>query len=136
MQGALLREAARKGGFFYYICSMKNENDWKQRLGVVYSTNPDFQYQTAQTVEADTLPPAKQRLIVAIDRRQMAGKQVTLVKGFVGKQNDLAALAKTLKTKCGVGGTAKDGEITIQGDLRDKLVTLLTQMGYNAKRGN
>lgn len=136
MQGALLREAARKGGFFYYICSMKNENDWKQRLGVVYSTNPDFQYQTAQTVEADTLPPAKQRLIVAIDRRQRAGKQVTLVKGFVGKQNDLAALAKTLKTKCGVGGTAKDGEITIQGDLRDKLVTLLTQMGYNAKRGN
>jgi len=100
MQGALLREAARKGGFFYYICSMKNENDWKQRLGVVYSTNPDFQYQTAQTVEADTLPPAKQRLIVAIDRRQRAG------------------------------------EITIQGDLRDKLVTLLTQMGYNAKRGN
>lgn len=74
----------------------------------MYSTNPDFQYQTAQTVEADTLPPAKQRLIVAIDRRQRAGKQVTLVKGFVGKQNDLAALAKTLKTKCGVGSTANN----------------------------
>ncbi len=115
---------------------MKNDNDWKQRLGVVYSTNPDFKYQTAEVVETDTLPPAKQRLIVAIDRRQRAGKQVTLVKGFIGKADDLAALAKTLKTKCGVGGTAKDGEITIQGDLRDKLVTLLTGMGYNAKRGN
>lgn len=115
---------------------MKNDNDWKQRLGVVYSTNPDFKYQTAEVVEADTLPPAKQRLIVAIDRRQRSGKQVTLVKGFIGRADDLAALAKILKTKCGVGGTAKDGEITIQGDLRDKLVTLLTQMGYNAKRGN
>ena len=115
---------------------MKNDNDWKQRLGVVYSTNPDFKYQTAEVREEDTLPPAKQRLIVAIDRRQRAGKQVTLVKGFVGRADDLATLAKTLKTKCGVGGTAKDGEITIQGDLRDKLVTLLTGMGYNAKRGN
>jgi translation initiation factor 1 len=115
---------------------MKNDNDWKQRLGVVYSTNPDFQYQTAAEAEPDTLPPAKQRLIVAIDRRQRAGKQVTLVKGFTGRSDDLAALAKTLKTRCGVGGTAKDGEITIQGDLRDKLVALLTQMGYGAKRGN
>jgi len=115
---------------------MKNDNDWKQRLGVVYSTNPDFKYQTESEVEEDTLPPARQRLIVAIDRRQRAGKQVTLVKGFVGRSDDLSALAKTLKTKCGVGGTAKDGEITIQGDLRDKIVALLTQMGYNAKRGN
>ena len=115
---------------------MKSDNDWKQRLGVVYSTNPDFQYQTAEDAEPDTLDPSKQRLIVAIDRRQLAGKQVTLVKGFVGRQDDLASLAKTLKTRCGVGGTAKDGEITIQGDLRDKLVALLTGMGYNAKRGN
>ena len=58
------------------------------------------------------------------------------MEGFVGRADDLAALAKTLKTRCGVGGTAKDGEITIQGDLRDKLVTLLTGMGYQAKRGN
>lgn len=115
---------------------MSSDNDWKQRLGVVYSTNPDFQYQTAQEAEAETLPPARQRLIVAIDRRQRAGKQVTLVKGFVGTSDDLSALAKVLKTKCGVGGTAKDGEITIQGDLRDKVVTLLASMGYNAKRGN
>ena len=115
---------------------MKNDNDWKQRLGVVYSTNPDFQYQTKQEAEPETLPPARQRLIVAIDRRQRAGKQVTLVKGFTGSSDDLAALAKTLKTKCGVGGTAKDGEITIQGDFRDKVVSLLQQAGYPAKRGN
>lgn len=112
------------------------EQDWKKRLGVVYSTNPDFQYQTADIEEEETLPPQRQRLIVRIDRRQRAGKQVTLVEGFVGRSSDLAALAKTLKTKCGVGGTAKDGEITIQGDLRDKVVALLTGMGYNAKRGN
>lgn len=112
------------------------DNDWKSRLGVVYSTNPDFVYSQEEESEAETLPPAKQRLIVRIDRRQRAGKQVTLVEGFVGSSSDLAALAKTLKTKCGVGGTAKDGEITIQGDLRDKITALLQSMGYNAKRGN
>lgn len=112
------------------------DQDWKKRLGVVYSTNPDFQYQTEQKVEAETLLPAKQRLIVRIDRRRRAGKQVTLVEGFVGTSDDLAALAKTLKTRCGVGGTAKDGEITIQGDLRDKVTALLKEMGYNASRGN
>ena len=112
------------------------DNDWKSRLGVVYSTNPDFQYETETTSEAETLPPSRQRLIVRIDRRQRAGKQVTLVEGFVGTSDDLAALAKTLKTKCGVGGTAKDGEITVQGDLRDKVTALLQSMGYNAKRGN
>ncbi len=113
-----------------------SEQDWKKRLGVVYSTDPNYQYRTAQPEEAETLPPGRQRLIVRIDRRQRAGKQVTLVEGFVGSSDDLAALAKTLKTRCGVGGTAKDGEITIQGDLRDKVAALLTSMGYNAKRGN
>lgn len=112
------------------------DNDWKSRLGVVYSTNPDFVYQQEAQEEQATLEPAKQRLTVRIDRRQRAGKQVTLVEGFVGTSDDLAALAKTLKTKCGVGGTAKDGEVTIQGDLRDKVVALLQGMGYNAKRGN
>ena len=113
-----------------------SDNDWKSRLGVVYSTNPDFKYTTEEASEQETLAPGKQRLIVRIDRRQRAGKQVTLVEGFVGTQDDLSALAKTLKTKCGVGGTAKDGEITIQGDLRDKVTALLQSMGYNAKRGN
>ena len=116
--------------------SIMAEQDWKKRLGVVYSTNPDFQYQTEETPEEETLPPGKQRLTVRIDRRHRAGKQVTLVEGFVGKAEDLAALAKTLKTKCGVGGTAKDGEITIQGDLRDKVTDLLNGMGYKASRGN
>lgn len=110
--------------------------DWKKRLGVVYSTNPDFKYQTEETQEETTLPPSRQRLIVRIDRRGRAGKQVTLIEGFKGSSDDLAALAKTLKVKCGVGGTAKDGEITIQGDLRYKVTALLTSMGYGAKRGN
>ena len=95
-------------------------SDWKDRLGVVFSTNPDFKYTTAQEEEATTLAPGQQRLIVGIDRRNRGGKQVTLVTGFVG----------------GVGGSAKDGEITIQGDFRDKVVELLRGMGYNAKRGN
>ena len=112
------------------------DNDWKKRLGVVYSTNPDFMYEQQDDVqEQQTLPPDKQRLRVCIDRRNRGGKQVTLVTGFVGTQDDLAALGKTLKVKCGVGGTAKDGEITIQGDLRDKVVALLTGMGYRAARG-
>ena len=105
------------------------DNDWKKRLGMVYSTNPDFVFETGSE-------PGKQRLIVALDRRQRAGKQVTLVKGFVGSDEDLKALGKELKVKCGVGGTAKDGEITVQGDLRDKVTALLQGMGYNAKRGN
>lgn len=115
---------------------MGKDNDWKARLGVVYSTNPDFQYETAAETETETLPPAQQRLIVAIDRRNRGGKQVTLVTGFVGTAEDLKELGKTLKTRCGVGGTAKDGEITIQGDFRDKVTALLREMGYQAKRGN
>ena len=111
-------------------------NDWKDRLGVVFSTNPDFAYQTEQTVQAETLPPAKQRLVVGIDRRNRGGKQVTLVTGFAGKEEDLKELGRQLKVKCGVGGSAKDGEITIQGDLRDKVTALLKEWGYNAKRGN
>lgn len=116
---------------------MRPDNDWKQRLGVVYSTNPDFDYSKGEPQEEpQTLEPSRQRLIVSIDRRNRGGKQVTLVSGFVGSQEDLAALGKTLKVKCGVGGSAKDGEITIQGDFRDKVTDLLKGMGYNAKRGN
>lgn len=112
------------------------ENDWKQRLGVVYSTNPDFAYTTAQAREEETLPPGRQKLIVGIDRRNRGGKQVTLVSGFVGKADDLKELGRTLKTRLGVGGSAKEGEITIQGDFRDKVVEILKSLGYNAKRGN
>ncbi|MCF0189678.1 MAG: translation initiation factor [Marinilabiliaceae bacterium] len=110
----------------------------KKRLsGVVYSTNPDFQYQYEEESEnIATLSPEQQRLIVSLDRRQRAGKSVTLVTGFIGSEDDLQALGKWLKQQCGVGGSAKDNEILIQGDLRDKVVTLLTNKGYKAKRGN
>lgn len=112
------------------------DNDWKSRLGVVFSTNPDFAYDTPQEEEQETLAPEKQKLRVGIDRRNRGGKQVTLITGFVGTQEDLEALGKTLKTKCGVGGSAKEGEIIIQGDFREKVVTLLQSMGYKVSRNN
>jgi translation initiation factor 1 len=112
-------------------------NDWKTRLGTVYSTNPDFVYQQGDVAAAAaTLPPAQQHLVVGIDRRKRAGKQVTLVTGFVGSHSDLQQLAQLLKTKCGVGGSAKDGVILVQGDFRDRITALLTAAGYSAKRGN
>lgn len=112
------------------------DNDWKKRLGVVFSTNPDFQYEQQEEEQAVTLEPAKQNLIVTIDRKGRGGKQVTLVSGFVGTDEDLADLGRTLKTKCGVGGSAKNGEIVLQGDFRDRVTSLLKDMGYRAKRGN
>ena len=112
------------------------DNDWKKRLGVVFSTNPDFTYEEETEQEPATLAPEKQNLIVSIDRKGRGGKQVTLVTGFVGTADDLSELGRTLKVKCGVGGSAKDGEITIQGDFRDRVTALLKDMGYKAKRGN
>lgn len=112
------------------------ENDWKKRLGVVFSTNPDFQYEEEPEQEEATLEPQKQNLIVSIDRKGRGGKQVTLVTGFIGKEDDLVELGRHLKMKCGVGGSAKEGEIVIQGDFRDRVVGLLKDMGYKAKRGN
>ena len=110
------------------------DNDWKARLGMVYSTNPDFNYETTETPGAETLPPARQELRVWLDRKQRAGKVVTLVKGFVGRDADLQELARLLKTKCGVGGAAKEGEIIIQGDHRDRVVEILTKSGYRCKK--
>lgn len=111
-----------------------SNNDWKQRLSVVYSTNPDFQYALDACDEADTLPPSGQNLRVWLDRKQRAGKQVTLVKGFVGHDEDLKELARVLKGRCGVGGSAKDGEIIIQGDFRDRVTEILVSLGYRAKK--
>lgn len=108
-------------------------SDWKERLGVVFSTNPDFEYQTSAEGEATTLPPAKQNLRVWLDRLK-GGRVATVVRGFVGSDDDLAALGKELKKSCGVGGTAKDGEIIIQGDHRDRVVELLTRGGYRCKK--
>lgn len=110
------------------------ENDWKARLGMVYSTNPGFEYRTAEGAEPDTLPASKQDLRVWLDRKQRGGKVVTLVRGFVGAADDLAELARLLKTRCGVGGAAKDGEILIQGDHRDRVVEILLEAGYRCKK--
>ena len=93
------------------------DNDWKARLGMVYSTNPDFNYETTETPEAETLPPARQELRVWLDRKQRAGKVVTLVKGFVGRDADLQELARLLKTKCGVGGAAKEGRSSFRATI-------------------
>ena len=109
-------------------------NDWKDRLGTIYSTNPDFQYQTNNEIEADTLPPHKQNLRVQLDSKQRKGKSVTLITGFVGKDEDLKTLAKLLKTKCGVGGSAKDGEILVQGNFCTKVIEILQSEGYKVKR--
>lgn len=105
-------------------------NDWKDRLNVVYSTNPDFRYETADEEEIATLPPAQQKLRVQLDRKNRGGKVVTLITGFVGTDDDLKELGRMLKSKCGVGGTAKDGEIIVQGNFKQKVLDLLKKEGY------
>jgi translation initiation factor 1 len=106
----------------------------KERLNVVYSTNPDFQFEYEEDEQPDTLPANQQKLYVSIDRKQRGGKEVTLIEGFIGSEDDLKDLGKMVKQKCGVGGTAKDGEILIQGNFRDKVCTLLEKEGYQVKR--
>ena len=106
----------------------------KNKINIVYSTNPDFKYQYNEPEEQETLLPAQQDLRVMLDRKNRSGKSVTLITGFKGTQQDLTDLAKELKSKCGVGGSAKDGEILVQGDFRDKILQLLLQKGYKAKK--
>ena len=113
---------------------MSKKNDWKTREGVVYSTNSECNYSHSQSEEQNTLPPAQQLLRVMLDKSGRAGKQVTLITGFVGTSADLEALTKLLKAKCGVGGSCKEGEMLIQGDVRDKAVAILTKEGYKAKK--
>ncbi len=112
---------------------MKKDNDWKDRLNIVYSTNPDFQFEKDEEVEPETLEPARQQLRISLDKRNRNGKSVTLVTGFVGTAADLHTLAKKLKTKCGVGGSDKEGEILIQGDFRQKVLDILLAEGYRAR---
>ena len=106
------------------------ENDWKDSLNVVYSTNPDFKYELDDEEEQTTLQPSQQRLRVQLDRKNRGGKVVTLVTGFIGTEDDLKELGKFLKSKCGVGGSAKDGEIIVQGDFKQKVLELLKKEGY------
>ncbi len=113
---------------------MSKKKNWKNREGVVYSTGNDFDYSYQEDEEPETLPPAQQQLYVELDKKARGGKQVTLITGFVGTEDDLKQLGKALKSKCGVGGSAKHAEILVQGDHRSKIIDLLTQMGYQAKK--
>jgi translation initiation factor 1 len=113
---------------------MIKKSDWKERLGVTYSTNPDFSYQTEDAPEEDRLPKEKQLLRITLDKRNRGGKVVTLITGFRGANDDLTALGKLLKVKCGIGGSAKDGEIILQGDLRQKTLEVLLKEGYAKSR--
>ena len=109
-------------------------NNLDQNQKLVYSTNPDVLTRTDKDADIETKAPQQQNLRVHLDRKKRKGKQVTLITGFIGSDQDLKQLAKSLKSKCGVGGTAKDGEILIQGNFRDKAVEILTAEGYKVKK--
>lgn len=112
--------------------------DWfmskKKRIDIVYSTNPNFGYSHDEEEDQETLAPKDQRLYVSLDRKQRAGKEATLVEGFIGSGDDLKELAKILKSKCGVGGAAKDGIILVQGNFKEKVYDLLVNEGYTVKK--
>ncbi len=112
---------------------MAKQQDWKDRLGVVFSTNANFEYTHEEEEEEETLPPQQQNLHVLLDKKQRGGKKVTLVSGFIGRENDLKDLGKKLKSSCGVGGSTKDGEILVQGDFREKVAQMLISDGYKVK---
>ncbi len=108
-------------------------NNKKNKDGVVYSTNSNFKY-SVQPHQGANIPPQQQNLKVIIDKKNRGGKSVTLVLGFIGKEEDLEKLGRELKSKCGVGGAVKDGEIMIQGEHKDRVVALLTGMGYGVRK--
>ena len=106
----------------------------KERINIVYSTNPNFSYDDVEGEETETLVNNQQKMYVSIDRKQRAGKEVTLIEGFIGSDEDLKALGKILKSKCGGGGTAKDGEIMVQGNFKDKIFDILIKEGYTSTK--
>lgn len=105
-------------------------NDWKDRLNIVFSTNPDFKYETEEIEEVETIAKNQQKLRVSIEKKGRGGKTVTVIKGFIGNEEDMKDLGKLLKTKCGVGGSAKDGEILIQGEFKQRIIDILKAEGY------
>ena len=110
------------------------DNDWKNHLNIVYSTNKDFQYEHEEEEARETRPKDKQLLRIQLDKKNRKGKSVTLITGFIGTDDDLRIVEKLLKSKCGVGGSSKDGEILIQGDLRQKILEILKNEGYVKSR--
>ena len=101
--------------------------------GIVYSTNPDYKY-SAQPHQGATIAPQAQDLKISLDKKNRGGKTVTIISGFVGKEEAIEKLGRELKSKCGVGGTIKDGEIIIQGDHRDRVLIILMKEGYKARK--
>lgn len=106
----------------------------KKKIGIIYSTTSSFEYQYESNEETETLPNEKQQLKVTLDKKQRAGKEVTIISGFVGKNEDLSTLAKMLKNKCGVGGSIKENEILIQGNHIEKILKILAENNYKAKK--
>ncbi|TDH26071.1 translation initiation factor [Segetibacter sp. 3557_3] len=111
--------------------SKKNKPDTR---GIVFSTDPNFKYESEANEQEETLPPAKQKLSIKLDTKQRAGKAVTLVQNFIGIEDDLEDLGKKLKNHCGTGGSVKDRLVIIQGDQRDKILQWLLKNGYNNTR--
>lgn len=112
---------------------MSKQTNWKDRLGTVFSTDPNYQYKLEEEEEQETIANNKQLLYIKTDSKQRKGKTVTIISNFIGTSEDLDTLAKFLKTKCGVGGSSKDGEIIIQGDFKQKIKEILEKEAYKVR---